>query len=69
MVTIVAISPLINEAGKSDVVVREVIEADLSMRKERVRHLVRMIRLVRILRYLEWIIPKDVDYDMISLIR
>ena len=67
VVTIVAISPLENDIGK--VVVREVIEVDLSMKKERVRHLTRMIRLVHVLRYLERIIPKNVDNDMISLIR
>jgi hypothetical protein len=69
MVTIVVISPLIQEAGKPDVIITEVIKANLSMKKERVRHLARMIRLVRVLRYLERIIPKDVDHDMISLIR
>src|ERR1700722_9188201 len=68
-VTIVAIYQQKDSRGPAVVVVKDVINADLSEARERIRHLASMIKLVGVLRYLEQVIKRNVDLDTFPVIR
>lgn len=65
LVTLVTIQP----GGEQGIVVKDIVQADLSWRRERVKHAARMIRLAKVLRNLEKILKRDLDVDMLSLTR
>jgi hypothetical protein len=50
-------------------VIQNIVNADLSTRRGRIKNVVRMIRLVKLLRTLEATVPKGVDVDMLPLPR
>jgi len=68
-VTLVAIQPSADTQGKEQIVIKDIVRADLSTRRGRIKNTVRMIRLVKLLRALERIIAKDVDVDMLPMNR
>ncbi|KAF8330307.1 uncharacterized protein EI90DRAFT_3154937 [Cantharellus anzutake] len=68
-ITLVAIQPVINAQGVQKIVVQDILKADLSTRRGRMRNATTMIRLVKVLRALEHMVDRDVDTDMFILER
>ncbi|KAF8330078.1 uncharacterized protein EI90DRAFT_3061505 [Cantharellus anzutake] len=66
-ITLVAIRPGTDAQGDEQIIVEDILNANLSTRRGRIGNAVTMIKLVKVLRALERTVKKGVDADMLTL--